>query len=300
MYAIPLKKSFGGNSYTGFHEMYKDLNIQYISATSAMEHVCPRCDYRTHKKTHFVKHITQRKTLCPAIVADVSLDALVNEYSDHCEKVYKCSSCARKFNSRSGLSYHKNSKCNNLNERITSMENMLHQIAERLAQSPPQNITVNNNSTTTVNVTNTGNVTNNILLNSFGSEYTNHITSELSSRCLNKGIYGIIDMLDLIYFNENIPQNHNVKLKSLKNMLVEVFKDSDWETRDFVATVDNMISASRNHLMKDIDYQQLSDNIDMMNKVNKLMCLPTRNITSMRNHTKAKLVNRRENAVATT
>ena len=61
-------------------------------------------------------------------------------------------------------------------------------------------------------------------INGFGNENTEYISQDFAVRCLEKGARGIMPMLEQIFFNEQHTENHNVRLRSLKNMLVEVFE----------------------------------------------------------------------------
>lgn len=210
-------------------------------------------------------------------------------------KIYKCNSCEKGFNSRSGLAYHRRHHCNSVNQRLTNIENALNKLAEQCAEhtnrSNKQNI--GNSYVNTNNVgTKCRNINNvNIEIKPFGEDTTDHISKEVAIKCFKRGVYGLIDMLDIIYFNSDVPENHNVKLKSLKNKLVEVFKDSKWETRDFTTTVDIMINISRSHIMKEV-----AQNIDLLQTANSMMNLPPQKVKGIQNHAKARLVNRRDTA----
>lgn len=259
-----------------------------------MIHECPRCGYSTDVKSNFIKHLVKRQTPCPSTKADVSLDDLIIEYTEQIAKVYNCQSCEKGFTSRSGLAYHKKHHCNSESQRLANIETTLNKLADQIAE---QKQGICNNYMTTNNIgTNYGTVNNvniNIHMKPFGEETIDHISKEDAMKCFKRGVHGLIDMLDMIYFNAEVPENHNVKLKSLKNKLVEVFKDSNWETRDFTATVDNMISVSRSHVLKEMDYTEVAQNIDLLQLANNMMSLPPQKVKSIHNHTKARLVNRR-------
>jgi hypothetical protein len=81
---------------------------------------------------------------------------------------------------------------------------------------------------------------------------------------------------------------------NVENFNIPRNKDPDWETRDFSETVDKMIRTSRDHILKDMDFECIGKDMDMLNTANTLMSVPAKNVKSMRNHTKAKLVDRRD------
>lgn len=265
-----------------------------------MVHECPRCGYSTEVKANFIKHLVKRQSPCPSTKADVSLDTLIAEYTGQPAKMYQCKSCEKSFNSRSGLAYHRTQHCDNDTQRLLNLENAFNKLAEQLAQHTNNRNDAGTSYVMTNNVgTNNGTINNvniNIEIKPFGQETTNHISKELAIKCFKKGMYGLIDMLDMIYFNTDIPENHNVKMKSLKNKLVEVFKDPNWETRDLATTVNRMISVSRSHVMKEVDYIEVAKSEELLRIANDMMSLPPKKQKSIHDHAKARLVNRRDNA----
>lgn len=259
-----------------------------------MTHECPRCGYATYVKANFVKHLTQRKTICPCTKADVSLDTLVIEYTvDDFAKIYKCDLCDKQFNSRSGLSYHKKQYCNNERLQLENLEATVSRLSEKLAEHA--NILNNNNNNTNTNTLGINNFIN-IELRPFGQERTDHITQEMRDKCFKWGIHGLRYMMDCIFFNVEIPENHNIKLRSMKHNLLDVFHEPGWKAEDFKSTVDKMISISRNQIMLNMDHKEIAKNYDLLNTANNLVNLSHKNVLTIRNHTKAQLVNRRDDA----
>lgn len=256
-----------------------------------MEHECPRCGYATDVKANFVKHLTQRKTICPCTKADVSLDTLIMEYTlDDFAKMYKCDYCEKQFNSRSGLSYHRKHHCNNerlQQEQLEQLEATVSRLSDQLAVHASILNSNSRNNTNTMDI-------NNSTIRPFGQERTDHITQDMREKCFNWGVHGLKHMLDCIFFNIDIPENQNVKLRSMKHSIIDVFYERGWKAEDFKTTVDKMISVSRNQIMMNIDYTELSKNIDMLTMANNLMNLSHKNIMTIRNHTRAQLVSRRD------
>lgn len=70
----------------------------------------------------------------------------------------------------------------------------------------------------------------NLHLNAFGKENVKLTDSELS-KIIDKGFDGIKNYVNLIHFNENKPENHNIYVKSLTSgeKFVMVFNGMDWE-----------------------------------------------------------------------
>lgn len=130
-----------------------------------MDFTCPRCDYKTNKRSNFIKHLTKRKTICPPTVADISLDYLINEYTDTetFTKLYKCETCDKEFNSRSGIAYHKKSCCiKKDNTEMEGLKDTIETLIQRIKDIKTPHVTINNNNsgnaTMNVNIT-TNNIT---------------------------------------------------------------------------------------------------------------------------------------------
>jgi hypothetical protein len=280
-----------------------------------MDYTCPRCRYSTNHKGHFVRHI-HNKRLCPNTFSDVSLDTLRFEFATEGLKTYHCEQCNKCFKTRSGLAYHRpicnevidiETPPNEKNIKTTSVlssekEAQLIELTEEVKKL--KNIVTHmHTSSYNAQIINNGDIKAfdnshhqhlHFHLNSFGNETKEHISREFAVECFKKGAYGILDMLDKIYFDNNAPENHNIKIRSLKNMLVEVFKDPHWEVRGFHDTVDGMISMSRNEIIKDIDCNQLLSNEELMFTLQNIMNPPSYRVKNIKEHTKARLVQRRE------
>ena len=97
---------------------------------------------------------------------------------------------------------------------------------ERLTPGTTNN-TINNN-------------TNNIVINNFGNETMTHLKSPEEYRRL-LGYAGMKRVLDDTYFNPAVPENHNVKSRSVKKNMVEVRRGDVWEVRPFAEVANTMI-----------------------------------------------------------
>lgn len=87
---------------------------------------------------------------------------------------------------------------------------------------------------------NTINTTNNIVINNFGNETMTHLKSPEEYRRL-LGYAGMKRVLDDTYFNPAVPENHNVKSRSVKKNMVEVRRGDVWEVRPFAEVANTMI-----------------------------------------------------------
>lgn len=163
---------------------------------------CPRCHYSTNHRSHFKSHI-EKKNICPAKFADVSLDGLLKKK----ESEHMCPECDKCFSHKTSLTRHM--KC--------------HVIATTTTQTNSHNTTQNNShntNNTSNNITqshnaNSFNTTLNVqTLNVFGEEDLSHIVDELLTRRLKALLSpdGLSALVKDIHFNNRVPENKNVKL----------------------------------------------------------------------------------------
>lgn len=101
------------------------------------------------------------------------------------------------------------------------------------------NTTTNSHNTNTVN--NTNNNTVHVHINNFGEERMDYLTNEFITACFENGVNGVRTVLDKIYFNQEHPENHNVKLRSLNHAIAEVYKDHLWIPNGLHETIERMI-----------------------------------------------------------
>jgi hypothetical protein len=116
--------------------------------------------------------------------------------------------------------------------------------------------TTNNNTTNNNTQNNTQNIY--ITVNNFGKENIEYITDKeicrLISMAPSKTIPKIIQM---IHFDPEHPENHNVKMTNKKLKYAQVFTDNGWVTTSRGKAVDDMIQTGYN-----VAAQKYSDNKD--------------------------------------
>jgi hypothetical protein len=109
-------------------------------------------------------------------------------------------------------------------------EQLKKEILHELQQGPQ---TIINN--TTNNITIQANV------NNFGQECTQHLTNDFLSYCILNPRKGMSKLIENIHYNPDIPENHNIRCKSLKQNIFEKYIDSEWRVCDTSNTLDELI-----------------------------------------------------------
>jgi hypothetical protein len=203
---------------------------------------CERCCYETPLKGNLKRHL-ENVVSCEALYSAISPNELLEELMK--SKTYKCSHCEKSFSYSQNRVRH---------ERMEHPEIFVN-TANSNNHTENHNQSHNNTTTTTTNTTNSHNTTmsnchNTVInLNVFGKEELSHILEdeEFLTHCVRnitgKGLQNIVNS---IWCNKNVPENHNVELKrERKPRLVNVFVDDDkgkrWVEKLADEVIDDMI-----------------------------------------------------------
>lgn len=82
-----------------------------------------------------------------------------------------------------------------------------------------------------------------IVLKPFGQENTSYITEEQKTDCLLRLKTGFLSLVKMIHFDEdNAPENRNVRVKSSKQQIIEVFDGKEWVQHDASWVLDNILA----------------------------------------------------------
>ena len=184
----------------------------------------------------------------------------------------QCIYCNKIFTRKYGVTKHlkickikKNiDEKNLLDEKITEIELLKNKIINTNNTTNINNTTNNTNNTTnnttntTNNTTNINNITNNIIIKNYGDE-----NIQLSNSYLNgllKGVYGAIPkLIQIIHFNNKIPENSNIRITNKKLPYAEIRKNDKWEILDKEELIE---------LLVDDKYYTLEDYYNEMDKSN--------------------------------
>ena len=118
---------------------------------------------------------------------------------------------------------------------------------------------VNKNNTLEISNNNNNNVhTQNIQLNNFGKENLGMLTDDVKRQMI-KGPYGMFPkMMELIYFNDEFPENKNIKLLNRKDDVLQIYdKDKGWKFVDKKETINDFLED------KGFEIDSYYDNNDM-------------------------------------
>ena len=98
------------------------------------------------------------------------------------------------------------------------------------ANNSNNNVITNSHNNTNI-VKNSNN--NNITINAFGKEDLQYIINnpQFMNQCIKDREYGLIECLKKIHYNEDQPQNQNIKKINKKDDFVDIYDGSKWKLR---------------------------------------------------------------------
>ena len=178
-------------------------------------------------------------------------------FGNNNDSKYQCFICNKIYQNRSGLFKHKKQKHPNYETDIRNINDIKNEKSEidkfkelfmtqiskleyknreldnknkelelLVKTSKPKNNTTNNINTT--NNTNNG-IINNIQIVQFGKENSNLLTKEEISKILyERGIDGLLASIEVLHFNNRLPQYKNIRLTNLKSKYIDVHNGIKW------------------------------------------------------------------------
>jgi len=112
------------------------------------------------------------------------------------------------------------------------------------------------------NIINNGTV-NNIILNNYGSEDFMYLTKKVFMKLLETPLTAIPKLIGIKYFNQNHPENQNIKITNIHDKFAKIYKDKKWlvsNKKDIIQElVDNGYADFEE--FKDLNEEELTDKI---------------------------------------
>jgi hypothetical protein len=209
---------------------------------SATLFTCNRCGFDTEHKHVLIRHL-KRKLVCKPTQSDVDVKHQLQQYcKEGTIKKHECSYCGRKIAHASSLSRHQK-QCSNkdLKDEVEHLKQTIQCMQQKI--DGLQQITNN-----TTNIENQYNQT--VILNSFGKETYHHIDNAFLNKCIKNRVDGVNHLVEKIHFSDEAPLNKNVRLRSLKNKLLEVAENNKWIVRATDDVIEEMIRKGCNLMNK--------------------------------------------------
>ena len=185
------------------------------------------------------------------------------------EDCKECSYCFKKFSRIDNFKRHmttcKKKKSTEV-ELLEKKDSEIHELKEMVEKLLVEN-KGNTNITNSNNTTN--NMTNNIIIHNYGDEDTKYITGDYILKLLkNRPAKTIPELIKYTHFNDDHPENQNIKITNKKDPYIKVRKNNKWELQDKDETITDLIDRQQIHLLdEDLEkkVEEVCNNIEKNN-----------------------------------
>jgi hypothetical protein len=236
-----------------------------------------KCNYLTHLKTK--KHLNKVKAygnaLCetlqnppislqnpPILGNQIKINQITNNSVEHLDNgEYNCEYCGKRFSRQDNLKRHMDFRCKEkkkndeeiLFKNLYQKEIQEKQIAKEAHQKQVEML-LEKVGTTTINNNNCGNTQtnnqNNIQLNNFGQENLDMLTDKYMRKMVIYPYTAIPKMIKKIHFNDNFPENKNIRMLNKKDNKLQIRNNDKWEYVNKKETLESLINDKNYQLDK--------------------------------------------------
>ena len=178
-----------------------------------------------HNKKFHITYVKENVKDVKEIVKDVKDDVIHH-------KKYICEICNKHFSSRQSKYEHKKNVCKIKEKNIINSNNKI----------------INNNK----NQINNGTIINNNIKVSFGYENIDDLSKNDQLKILNSGYMSLINLIDKLHLNPELPQYNNILVTNLKDKYCKIYDDeiNKYKTINKKEMIDNIITLRTNNLKK--------------------------------------------------
>lgn len=239
---------------------------------------CERCNYSTTSKSDFKKHLS-RKIPCEPVYSSKPLSEILLDLDKDKKKDFVCEYCNKGFSSSSSRSHHK-ARCpsrpqnekDDLKEQVKDLQQKLESL-QKLVEKNNESHTVHN---VNVQINNIGETP----LREFGSENMEAIPITLIASCFMNLRYR--DLIENLHYDPDFPENHNVRIKSIKRNVMEIYRNNRWVVVTVPSGIEELINQTttifrnfaRQHekqiLEEDMSEEEFESNMTALCRISKM------------------------------
>ena len=167
-----------------------------------------------------------------------------NEPKKNKLKKYKCNYCGTKFKTKPSMRRHIKHRCKDIINNNTDYK--INIIRKQLAKERKQFEKEKNKLYRQIEmlIEKAGDTTitnNNIMLNNFGDEDTSYITDNLMDKLLMSPGTMLPNLMKLIHFHDDHPENKNLRITNKRSKYMKVFKGDEWKLDKKEIVIDNIL-----------------------------------------------------------
>ena len=268
-----------------------------------VEYLCHRCGYVASQRIN-LKHHLNRKKMCRPILGDISIEDIKKHYKLEIKRMnpnepkmnkfepkmnpnepkmtpinyneYECIYCNKCYSTNSHMRRHeKTCKVKKYNEKKDNEIKELKEMVEKLlVNSDGNTITNNNTNNNSNNNTNSNNtIHNTININNYGEEDTKYITSDYILNLLKfKPAKAIPELIKHTHFNDEYPENQNIKITNKKGPHIKIMKNNKWELQNREETITDLIDRQQLHLNNEEMEEKIEEKCSISEKGNIDRC----------------------------
>jgi len=230
---------------------------------------CEWCNYASKIKCNWIRHLNSKKHFNNNEISLSSMVMTTNEHkmstNEHKmstnEHTFKCDFCDLYFSTHPNKRRHELHYCK---ENPSTMKYKIHKLEKEKKKLEKKIEKMMNKMCTINNTTNNNNTNNIIVVNNYGKENTDYLTSEKIAKLLDRPYDSIQDLIKMLHFNEEHPENHNVKITNKKEPFALVWNDPIWEIRKKKSVVKDIVDKS--YVMIDNTHDDVYHSTDKQNK----------------------------------
>ena len=236
-----------------------------------VEHICQKCNKTFTHKGAYDRHLSRQKSCAKTqnttSVTHTTALSIESKIVNDSTKINICIHCDKSFTRNYDLKRHQNMNCKTKkNNEIDILKKKIMELEKKHTNNA---ITNSNNNTQN---TNNGTINNNnITINQYGKEDLSHLTFNDFNGIFNKCNSCVPNLIDLIHFNKDKPENNNIYISNLKGPYAMIYDGHKWNVADKNTTVDDMYDDKCDILVS--KYENLKDHLDekTMNKFTKFL-----------------------------
>lgn len=167
-----------------------------------------------------------------------------------------CDLCQKEFTRRDNMKIHQKKFCKEKDKR--DFEGTLQKIIEKALLDHSNKGVIGNYNNNSNNSNSNNNITNSITINNFGNENLDMLTNKFMKAMVDRPYTSIPKMIKKIHFNDNYPENKNIRMLNKKDNKLQIIENGKWTYVDKVDTIDTLVG-DKNYQLDDF-YEKNKNN----------------------------------------
>ena len=212
-------------------ESYSFEKNEFGTKDTRMKQTSIKNHKETTKKTSFVMTSPELKPISVENIQDEKIKNDLNGIQE--EGDFLCNICGNYYSNRSNLNRHikkcqlnkKGDKTNEefYQEQIVLMQNQINTLINKMGSAPTYVQNISQKIENTVNQQNIQQIN----INAYGKENMDYITLNDMQQIIKQPKACLPKFIELLHYDENHPENHNVILESIKNNMIKILQDNN-------------------------------------------------------------------------